>query len=207
MSALPDDVRRKVLLAAFRMPSAQTMVSRKSSITNAFVGAIIPVVVPTHEEIEEVLAILEMEPDNVRCAFCGDISSEWDHLRPLVLKRRPTGYVSEIANLVPACGKCNQSKGNKPWRVWMASKAKFSPTGRGLNGIPKRLARLERFEKWKPPTQVDFASIVGTEEWEQYWLLCENVNEELRKAQQVADTLRTRIGDAIAKRQSGSLNC
>jgi hypothetical protein len=107
MSLSPDDHRRKILRAAFQMPSVQTMVSRKSSITNAFVSAIIPVIPPTHGEIEEALRILGMEAHDARCAFCGDKASEWDHLRPLVVERRPTGYISEIANLVPACGKCN----------------------------------------------------------------------------------------------------
>ena len=93
------------------MPSVQTMVSRKSSITNAFVNTIIPTIPPTNDEIAKSLTILGMEPDDVRCAYCGDKATEWDHLRPLVAKRRPTGFISEIANLVPACGKCNQSKG------------------------------------------------------------------------------------------------
>src|SRR5437660_7675274 len=106
MTSPLDEQRLKQMAAAFRMPSVQTMVSRKSSITNAFVNAIIPVVPPSVEEIEEALRILGMQPDDVRCAYCGDKSSEWDHLRPLVKGRRPTGFISEIGNLVPSCGKC-----------------------------------------------------------------------------------------------------
>src|SRR3954471_17910748 len=147
MSLAPDDHRRKQLLAAFQMPSVQTMVSRKSSITNAFVSAIIPVIPPSHEEVYESLQILGMEPDNVRCAYCADISSEWDHLRPLVVKRRPTGFISEIANLIPACGKCNQSKGNKNWRDWIAGPAPRSPTGRAIKGTDRRITCLEAYEK------------------------------------------------------------
>jgi hypothetical protein len=199
MSLAPDDHRRKLLMAAFQMPSVQTMVSRKSSITNAFVSAIIPVIVPTHEEIEEALRILGMEPHDVRCAYCGDRASEWDHLRPLVLQRRPTGYVSEIANLVPACGKCNQSKGNKPWRDWMVSGARLSPTGRSIEGVPARLARLETYEQWRPPTRVDFEKVLGRDGWAHYWSLCEAVIEQLRKCQEVADTLRVKIGESLGK--------
>src|SRR4051812_20391359 len=99
-----DEMRRKLLQDAFQMPSVQTMVSRKSSITNAFVNAVIPVVKPTHDEIEQAFQILGIDPNNPRCAYCGDRASEWDHLRPLVQNRRPTGYISEIANLVPSCG-------------------------------------------------------------------------------------------------------
>lgn len=68
------------LRAAFRMPSVQTMVSRKSSITNAFVNALIPVVEPTPAEIAEALEILSMSLDAVACAYCGDRATEWDHL-------------------------------------------------------------------------------------------------------------------------------
>src|SRR4051812_20754033 len=99
-----EDQLRKVR-KAFAMPSVQTMVSRKSSVTNAFVNSLIPVIEPTIEEIEEALQILGMTPDDVRCAYCGDPNTEWDHLRPLVVNRRPTGFISEIGNLVPSCGK------------------------------------------------------------------------------------------------------
>lgn len=67
---------------------------------------------------------------------------------PLVLKSRPTGYISEIANFVPACGKCNQSKGNKPWRQWMLSETgRHSPTVRRIANLAVRIARLEQFEQ------------------------------------------------------------
>src|ERR1041385_6913759 len=133
MTSPIEEEHYKLLASAFRMPSVQTMVSRKSSITNAFVNALIPVIDPTNQEIAEALRILGMEPSDVRCAYCGDKSTEWDHLRPLVIKHRPTGFISEIGNLVPSCGKCNQSKGNKPWRVWILSATfSHSPTKRGV---------------------------------------------------------------------------
>lgn len=199
MTTASDGSRRKLLAVAFQMPSAQTMVSRKSSITNAFVNAVIPAVPPTHDEVEEVLKTLGMEPSDVRCAYCGDKATEWDHLRPLVVKRRPTGFITEIANLVPACGKCNQSKGNKPWRDWMLSRAKLSPTGRGVANVADRVARLEAYERWRSPIKVDFESIVGRETWEHYWSLCEAVIDELRRNQQVADSIRARIVEAVSR--------
>jgi HNH endonuclease len=195
-----DPVRRQVLEAAFWMPSVQTMVSRKSSITNAFVSAIIPTISPSGEEIEKALTILGMEATDVRCAYCGDKATEWDHLRPLVLNRGPTGFVSEIGNLVPSCGKCNQSKGNKAWRDWMKSKARLSPTGRGVADVADRIVRLDAYEQWRSPTKLDFDTLLGREQWEQYWMLCEDVISELRKCQEVADTIRAKIGQAIRGR-------
>lgn len=192
-----EDERRKLMQAAFRMPSVQTMVSRKSSVTNAFVNAVIPVLPPTLEEIEEALDILGMRPGDVRCAYCADRSTEWDHLRPLVVKHRPTGYISEIANLVPACGKCNQSKGNKHWREWMLSGAPLSPTGRRVDGVAERIARLEAYEGWRSPTKIDFEAAVGREEWEQYWSLWESLIGRMRECQDVADRIRVKVAGRI----------
>ena len=54
-----------------------------------------------------------MDPDNVACAYCGNAMTEWDHLNPLVMDKQATGFITEIQNLVPACGKCNQTNGNR----------------------------------------------------------------------------------------------
>src|SRR5215471_14811557 len=73
------------------------------------------------------LTVLQLDPDDLRCAYSGDKATEWDHLRPLISGQEPTGYISEIQNLVPVCGKCNQSKGNSHWRSWMEGNAKLCP--------------------------------------------------------------------------------
>lgn len=193
MSNPIDQGQSRLLTAAFRMPSVQTMTSRKTSVTNAFVSAIIPCIRPSVEEIAEALGILGIAPSDVRCAYCGDKATEWDHLRPLVVKRRPTGFISEIANLVPACGKCNQSKGNSHWRDWMLGKAKLSPTQRGLRDVADRIARLETYERWRSPVHVDFQSLLSAKDWEHYWSLCERVIEDMRRCQEVADSVRKQV--------------
>lgn len=185
--------RKRILAAAFRMPSVQTMMSRKSSITNAFVNALVPVVPPSSEEIAQALQILGMDPNDVRCAYCGDRSSEWDHLRPLVIKRRPTGYISEIGNLVPSCGKCNQSKGNQNWLTWMQGSAKLSPKSRGKPCIEDRIARLKNYEKSQMIHPINFEAMVGAEEWEEYWATYDRLVEALRASQQLADQLKAKI--------------
>lgn len=58
MKTSDADLRRALLKGAFQMPSVQTMKSRKSSITNAFVSALVPVIVPETEEIDQALTIL-----------------------------------------------------------------------------------------------------------------------------------------------------
>jgi len=193
-----DTARQKLLEAAFWMPSAQTMAARTSSITNAFVNSVIPIITPTAAEIEKALSILGMDPTDPRCAYCGDKATEWDHLRPLVLNQRPTGYISEIANLVPSCSKCNQSKGNKDWRKWIrGTQAKHSPTKRNVVDLELRILRLEAYEAWRQPTHVNFEQILGPERWQTYWNMWSAVIEELKHCQKEANELREVIGSAL----------
>jgi hypothetical protein len=180
------------------MPAIASMVSRGSSITNAFVNTLIPQIEPTTEEIETALSILGINPEEPQCAYCGDGMTEWDHLRPLVENKRPTGYISEIANLVPACGKCNQSKGNKPWRTWILStSAKRSPTARGKVDVAERTARLEAFELWREPTKINIEAIIGKDQWDEYWRLLEKTTTDLRRCQEVADVLSKKIMESL----------
>ncbi len=52
---------------------------RTSSITNAFVNGIIPVIEPSEEEVDDVLNTLGMNRETICCAYCGDQYTEWDH--------------------------------------------------------------------------------------------------------------------------------
>lgn len=187
-----DDLDEVKYLHLFAMPKPVRITGRASSITNSFVNGVIPVVVPTEGEVREALDILGML-GHVVCAYCGDTSTEWDHLRPLVDKQRPTGYISEIRNLVPACGKCNQSKGNKHWHTWMFSDAPRSPKRRGVADIESRAERLGRFEQWGVPAQIDFASVVGDDLWLEHWEHHAQLLQLMREAEEVARQIRTKV--------------
>jgi hypothetical protein len=186
-------------LSLFRMPTPMKITGRSSSITNSFINSIIPIIVPTNEQVKEALGILGMDLDSFECSYCGSTASEWDHLRPLVLNKKPTGYVSEIHNLVPACGKCNQSKGNKPWASWIVSTAKLSPKSRGVKDLEQRMDRLSAYEQWQEPTVVNFEAIVGKEKWEQHWANWELVQNTMRQAQELATDINQTIAKSYAK--------
>ena len=176
----------------FAMPKAVRITGRSSSITNSFVNGIVPIIKPTEAEIDEALEILGMA-DAVMCAYCGDTATEWDHLRPLVENQRPTGYIHEIHNLVPACGKCNQSKGNKHWRTWMFGPARLSPSTRGVENIEERAAALERYESWTHPVRITFSDLVGEELWAQHWANHEALLRQMREAEKTVELIRERI--------------
>ena len=71
----------------FNMPNPVTIMGRASSITNSFVNGIIPVIEPTESEITEALKILKQNENDVRCVYCGDKKTEWDHLHPLIINK------------------------------------------------------------------------------------------------------------------------
>jgi HNH endonuclease len=184
--------------SVFQMPStaiAKAISARSSSITAAFVSSILPIIPPTDNEILQALRILEMLPENVCCAYCGDNASEWDHLRPIVTDQMPTGFISEIRNLVPSCGKCNQSKGKSHWRQWMLGPAKRSPKTREIADIHERIARLEAYEKWGNVTPIDFTTIVPTDLWQEHWSNMRRLHDDMKSAQEVALLVRKAIED------------
>jgi len=187
------------LMDIFKKPTSVNITGRTSTITNAFVNSIIPGIDPMEEQLRECLEILELDPEDLRCAYCGDKSTEWDHLRQIVEKKKPTGYISDIYNLVPSCGKCNQSKGNKYWKDWIISDAKLSPKNLKVPDINQRIGRLEKYEKWKQVKKIDFENIVGTKLWAQHWNNCEKLHDMMREfqdlASQIKDKIQAHVGD------------
>lgn len=186
----------------FKMPAPVTITGRTSSITNAFVNGIIPVIIPTDEEIEDVLQTLGMNKNHITCAYCGDPYTEWDHFHPLVKDKRPTGYISEIHNLVPSCGKCNQSKGNKHWKTWMLGNASLSPHTRKIPDIEHRVSRLEEFEQHYAPVRLDFEKITGTQMWEQHWENCRKLHSLMQESQKHSDKIKELINIHILQQTS-----
>ena len=194
------------LMSCFKMPSGLTITGRASSIKNAFVAAIVPAIRPTAEDISQVLSILGMEPTDVRCSYCGDSASEWDHFKPLVTDGKPTGYPSSIRNLVPSCGKCNQSKGMKPWKAWMTGSAPLSPSTRGVKDLEGRITRLEAFEQWVNCRPLDIKSEVDEKLWDQYYGLQSDILKKMREAQQLAITIRETVRKSAAEGREGAAN-
>lgn len=187
--------------ADFDLPSRGRVDGRTSSITAAFFQAITPVIPPSNAEVVEALAVLGMASGSCRCAYCGDPRTEWDHFRPIVKGRQPTGYITEIANLVPACGKCNQSKGNKNWKEWMLGEAARSPKRRGVVDLEERVKRLEAYEIWREPVCIDYPSIVGAERWSQYRNLLDAAVAHLSEAQKFALELQSIIKAGLAEHE------
>lgn len=169
---------------------APKLTGRRSTITGLFFTSLTPYVEPSDADVDEALEVLGMRRGACVCAYCGDRKSEWDHFRAVVKNRRPTGYITEIANLVPACGKCNQSRGNKDWRAWMMGKAKHCPMTRGVQDIQNRMQRLEAFEAWRKPIWIDYEALLGKEGWDKHLVHLDEVLSVLERAELHAVKLR-----------------
>src|SRR5688572_4381316 len=64
----------------------------------------------------------------MRCVYCGSANpSRWDHLHPV-----SQGGDSTPGNLVPACGRCDDSKQDRTIEEWAASKSKYRPPAKRL---------------------------------------------------------------------------
>ncbi|WP_221137802.1 HNH endonuclease [Rhizobium lentis] len=174
----------------FRKPLKITQ--RVSSVTNSFVQAVIPWVPPSPTQQSEALKVLGME-HGIVCAYCGGVASDWDHLRPLVRNKRPTGYISDYKNLVPACGRCNQSKGAKEWRSWIVGRAAGSPASRGTTDLNKRIAALDRFESWGDVAPLPLEQLAAPDLWSKHWENLRRLEEALQDAQKHAAMLQAEV--------------
>lgn len=175
------------------MPKAVTIMGRSSSITNSFYNGIVPIIEPSDEEIRNALKTLEQTEENVTCVYCGDPKTEWDHLYPLIVNKRHTGYITEIANLVPACGKCNQSKGNSYWKEWIISDAEKSPKTRMVKDLDKRIKIIEKYDLSFPKHRIDIEALVGEDIWQKYQESYEKIILEMQKAQAIMDNIKSII--------------
>ena len=181
----------------FKLPSKGTIKGRSSTITAAFFTAITPVVEPTDAEVDDALMILGMSRGRCVCVYCGGLKSEWDHFRPIVENQQPTGFITEIANLVPSCGKCNQSKGKQHWKAWLLGSAPGSPKSRGIHDLDTKVERLDAYEKWRQPIQLNYPAIVGEELWTKHLQNRKSLLTAMTEAQTHAEKLRTAISSQL----------
>jgi hypothetical protein len=186
----------------FLLPKPHGLGARTSSITNAAINGILPIAYPTEMEIDKALSFFNQQRGSeLACVYCGDPATEWDHLRPLIKDKKPTGEYTQIRNLVPACGKCNQSKGNKYWKDWMLGSAPLSPRNRSKVGLDLRVKNLEEFEKWgKDIDKANLEKTVGHELWDKYLRALNKIYKSIDEAEVVAIEIKAKTVSFEAKK-------
>jgi hypothetical protein len=138
-------------------PGKSNIKKRFSTITSEFARA----KAPYQEKLnQEALAIrlYQFSCLGPVCAYCGKEQTEWDHLYPMLYHGQWTGYFTEINNLIPACSKCNQSKGNSEWENWMRSPPKhFVPVQ--TDETKKRILIIRTVIETYPPNKIEVKDI------------------------------------------------
>lgn len=174
-----------------KIPKLLKITSRTSSITNAFIQAIIPTIPWSEEEQQEALSKLSMSKSDMKCVYCGSKTTDWDHLRPLVRNKKPTGYLHEIRNLVPACGPCNQSKGGQDWDRWFHSKTANSPTKRKIEDLETKYNNINNFFKWGNLSPIE--NLVNNTELQKYWKIHDEIITAMQSAQKEAEIIKSKL--------------
>ena len=87
----------------------------------------------------QVLAFFDTaEPE---CVFCGSSAiRRWDHLVAV-----SQGGETVLGNMVPACGRCDDSKQHFPFEEWMIGDAKWSPKSQGVTDVQQRVERIKAY--------------------------------------------------------------
>jgi hypothetical protein len=92
----------------------------------------------------DLLALAEhfVRDGQITCVYCDSAeATRWDHLHPV-----SQGGDSSPGNLIPACGRCDDSKQDKTIEEWIKSKSKHRPAAGRLEIIHSRiLAYQEQF--------------------------------------------------------------
>lgn len=177
----------------FKMPAKQNLKGRSSTISNAFAISITPYIRPSDDELNAYYDLLGIKEG--QCAYCLGDGNGRDHLKPLVDAGMPTGYITDIHNLVPCCQKCNSSKGSKSFSEWYKDEKnteRLLKLGLSVSDIEERYEIILKFEQMIPEP-LDYESIVGEELWDEYRKRRRHLLEELNENQKFCDRLSTII--------------
>lgn len=181
----------------FKLPTKSDLKSRTSTISNAFAIAITPYIYPSSNEIEHFLKELHLEQG--QCAYCLGKANSMDHVKPLVTGGLPTGYITEIRNLVPCCSACNSAKGSQDFRYWYKSKknvARLHAEGLTEAQIEERFTIVSQYID-KIPKPLDYKTILGDELWEEYLQRKSEMIQLLKDNQFFCDKLSAIIKEKI----------
>jgi hypothetical protein len=163
---------------------------RISTVTNSFVQSVLPHGFLSDEEQVELRKQLHQDSKAAwSCVYCGAAATEWDHLQPLVAKRRPSGHLNVYGNLVPACGMCNHSKGAQDWRKWIMGRARNSPASRAIGDLEDRIDTIASYER-SYAGRIEISDLYDAAAYEEYWSKLVEIEALMREAQRLADGLR-----------------
>lgn len=173
----------------FKLPTKSDLKGRSSTISNAFTIAITPYIYPSKEEIDGFYRKLQITKG--QCAYCLGKANAMDHIKPLVTNGLPTGYITEIHNLVPCCSACNSSKGKKEFVDWYKSdnnKERLMDEGLTEDDIEKRYEIILEYIK-EIGEPINYSEILGSDLWKEFLERKQAMLDSLKDNQKFCDEL------------------
>lgn len=152
----------------FKLPTKSDLKSRTSTLNNAFAISITPYINPTFEETERLYECLQINEG--QCAYCLGEANAVDHIKPLVTNGLPTGYITEIRNLVPCCAACNSAKGAKDFKVWYKEDKnikRLHKKGMTDAQIEERYRIICAYME-QIPEPINYQELLGDDLWREY---------------------------------------
>lgn len=110
-----------------------------------------------------------------KCVYCGENANTLDHLNSPIKNKKLTGYTNKIGNLVPSCGRCNSSKGNRNWSDWLQSNSKIVNGIKKKRGYQKRIETIRNYEKSNPQFKIKELQKFDTTKFEKKMNECLNI--------------------------------
>ena len=173
----------------FKLTTKANLKGRSSTISNAFAISITPYIYPTSEEITDFYDLLAIEEG--QCAYCLGDANAMDHIKPLVTDGLPTGYITDIHNLVPCCSACNSAKGKKDFSEWYLSKNnvdRLHKKGLSNDKIQERFSVIKNYIS-RIGVPLNYQEILGDDLWNEYLSRRKNLIAALRENQEFCDKL------------------
>lgn len=133
------------------------------------------------EDLAKVKAYFEKNGE-VRCFYCdAPEPARWDHLHAV-----SRGGDTMPGNLVPACGRCDDSKQARDVEAWARSKSKHRPS---LERLPTLQAQIEAYQRHFGYDPGEFEQKLSQEQRDRYRLFRAEI-DSLRAHLESADLLK-----------------
>lgn len=186
----------------FKMPSKSNLKSRTSTINNAFAIGITPYLRPDDDLLKAYYDELKIEP--CQCGYCMRLGEgkTVDHINPLVISGKPSGYITDINNLIPCCKDCNSKKGGKYFGDWYKSpknKKRLKSMGLTDQIINERYDIITAYINNHCSKPYDYEKIVGEDKWNEYINRKNKMIALLEEDQKFCDELNELITQEVIK--------
>lgn len=176
----------------FPMPSNSNLQNRISTINNSFVQSIIPRI-SEKDQVKLKKYYEELGIEQNQCVYClkkGKVTG--DHLHPLIKDKMPTGYITDINNIVPCCPDCNSSKGGKEFIDWYKSDCnvkRLNNFGISDEQINQRYKIIVNYINNHHQEPLNLKDVFGEDDWNEFNKIKNQLEEKLKECKEFCDKL------------------